>query len=208
MRKGEGNRKRKCKNCDTEKRAHEGYIAGVNFVCDFECANQLAIKGRDKQREKTLIKAKQAQAESEKEANKQHREKKKGTIKLIDWQRKLRKLVQQYVRLIKDAGSNCVTCGHPEATEAGHYISVGSNLDLQFELTNIHPQCHECNCYNSGRRAEYDKFIVLKYGQDHFDWLNGPHESLKVKFPHWSDYEAEIIRYRKLLRDAGFNPVC
>ncbi|AUR84259.1 NinG [Vibrio phage 1.052.A._10N.286.46.C3] len=207
MIKGTGNKKRTCKNCSKTKiPACEGFIAGVNFVCDFECANELALKARDKATEKRKAKVARLHKEEVKKTNTAHRERKKGTRKLIDWQRALRKLVQQYVKVIKDPGANCCTCGNPEATEAGHYISVGANLNLQFELTNIHPQCHECNCHNSGRRAEYDKYILARYGQDHFDWLNGAHLSLKDQFPHWSDYEEEILRYRKMLREAGFKP--
>jgi hypothetical protein len=210
MRKGEGNRKRKCKNCNAEKRANEGFIAGVNFVCDFECANKLAIKARNKQREKTSIKAKQAQAESEKAANKQHRERRKEVKPLKYWQDRYQDLVNQYVVHVRDKDKPCCTCGTtaPDIKyDAGHYRTRKACPELRYDLFNIHKQCSvNCNQYGSGMRAEYRDFITAVYGSEKLDWLNGKHEPLKVKFPHWSDYEAEIIRYRKILRDAGLKP--
>lgn len=207
MIKATGNRKRKCKSCGKELRAHEGYIAGVNFVCGQECAFNLVIAARDKQRANQEAKAKQLQRESEKVDRVKHRNNKKALKKVTAWQQQLRSLVQQYVMTVKDKGAKCSTCSNPVATEAGHYLSVGSRPELQFELTNIHPQCHECNVYKSSNKAEYNGFILARYGQKHFDKLNSSDwPDLKEMFPHWTDYEKEIKRYRKLLRDNGVRP--
>lgn len=207
MIKGNGNRKRKCKNCDAKIPACDGFIAGVSFVCSSDCAFQLAVKERDKQRQKQAAKAElKAKKEQAKERS-ETAERKKSLKKITYWQKLLRDLVQQYVLHVRDKGAKCCTCSNPIATEAGHYLSVGSRIELQFELTNIHPQCHECNVYKSGNRAEYDKFIMAKYGVDHFDKLNcNDWPDLKELFPTWQDYESEIKRYRKLLRENGVTP--
>jgi len=194
-------RKYKCKHCGEFK--EESIKLPVGRFCSYEHATEWATAKRESEFMRKMSKETKEKEKAERSAQ---RERKKATVKLSDWKRRLRKLVQQYVRTVRDVGANCCTCGNPEATEGGHYISVGSNPDLQFEETNIHPQCHECNCYNSGRRADYNEFILRKYGQEHYDWLNGPHPTLKERFPHWSDYEAEIKRYRKLLRDNGVTP--
>lgn len=193
------NSKRKCAYCGVRKNADDMFIVGIQAFCDKDHYIENQVENKDK----LIKKGREIQAKQERAEN---RNRKKSVRKLNDWKVDLRKLVQQWVRTVRDKGHNCCTCGNPLATEGGHYISVGSNPDLQFEPTNIHPQCHECNCYNSGRRAEYDKYIMSRYGQEHFDWLNGPHPSLKEIYPHWTDYEKEIKRYRLLLREAGVKP--
>ena len=56
------------------------------------------------------------------------------------------------------------------------------------------------------RAIKFSKTMKERYGDDHYDWLNGPHKTLKEIFPTWQDIEIEIIRYRKLLRDNGLTP--
>ena len=86
-------------------------------------------------------------------------------------------------------------------------ISRGSSSELRFELTNIHKQCSvECNVHGAGKRKEYELFIIKKYGQDHLNWLLGPHKLLKEQLPHYLDIKAEIARYRALLRAEGLKP--
>jgi hypothetical protein len=126
------------------------------------------------------------------------------------WYNKLQRLVNQYVTKVRDVGKPCCTCGttkHGIKYDAGHFYTRASRGDIRFELTNIHLQCSvRCNQHGSGMRNEYEKFIIEKYGQDHLDWLTLEKDSLKVQFPNWQDIEAEIVRYRKLLREHGITP--
>lgn len=55
-------------------------------------------------------------------------------------------------------------------------------------------------------RSEYIDFIRAEYGQEHLDWLDGPHQSLKELLPDADAIDAEMVRYRKMLRDAGLKP--
>ena len=125
------------------------------------------------------------------------------------WYGRLEKLVNQYV-LWRDRNEPCCTCG--TVTEgikydAGHFFTKAARSDIRFELTNIHKQCSQkCNVYGSGMRNEYEKFIVKKYGQKHLEWLKEVKPPLKEQFPNWQDIEAEIVRYRKILRDVGLKP--
>lgn len=195
-------RKYKCKHCEEYK--EESVKLPVGRFCCFEHATEWA---KNKAERDFMRKLNKETKEKEKADRERHRNNKKALKKITAWQQQLRSLVQQYVMTVKDKGAKCSTCSNPVANEAGHYLSVGSRSELQFELTNIHPQCHECNVYKSSNKAEYDKFILAKYGKEHFDKLNS-HDwpSLKDKFPHWSDYEAEIKRYRALLRENGIKP--
>jgi hypothetical protein len=55
-------------------------------------------------------------------------------------------------------------------------------------------------------RNEYEKFIIERYGQSEVDRLARVGKPLKEQFPNWQDIEAEIKRYRKLLRSVGIKP--
>lgn len=123
---------------------------------------------------------------------------------------KLQDLVNQYVVQVRDFDKPCCTCGATSQSvqyAAGHYRSRGACQELRFNLLNIHKQCNvKCNKYGSGMRSEYRDFIVETYGQEKLDWLDGSHEKLKVQLPDSESIDAEIARYRKLLREAGIKP--
>lgn len=126
-----------------------------------------------------------------------------------DWYQKLQRVVNKYVLHTRDKGLACATCGtlNNIKYDAGHYIAVGKNMSLRFELTNIHRQCSvQCNQFGRGMPVEYDDFIKEKYGVGHYNWLNTkflchkPHPSLKELYPTWQDIEAEIKRFNALIK--------
>tara|TARA_R110000772_G_scaffold106420_3_gene208370 strand:- start:5205 stop:5729 length:525 start_codon:yes stop_codon:yes gene_type:complete len=128
------------------------------------------------------------------------------------WYQKLQQVKNKWITKVRDVDEFCCTCPTQNDVkyDAGHYIAVGSNMDLRFEETNIHKQCSvQCNQFGRGMPVQYDEFIKQKYGVGHYSWLNTkflchkPHPTLKELFPTWQDIELEIIRYRKLLKDAG-----
>ncbi len=127
----------------------------------------------------------------------------------LDWYSRLGTLVNQYVRW-RDRDEPCCTCGTTNPNikyDAGHFHTKKARPDIRFELTNIHRQCSQrCNVYGSGMRNEYEKFIADKYGPEHVDWLAEQKRPLFEVFPNWQDIEAEIKRYRKLLREVGVKP--
>ena len=175
----------------------------LHVACSPDCALEIA-------REKTEAKAKRDTKVKEKAAKAQHRADKERVKTKTEWFDQLQTLVNQYVLHVRDKYESCCTCGKnkPDVKyDAGHYRSRGACKELRFELTNIHRQCSvNCNQHGAGMRAEYKEFIVKKYGQDHLDWLDGPHKPLKEQFPHWEDIKAEIVRYRKLIRENGLKP--
>lgn len=211
MIKGKGNRKRTCKNCDNkEKRAHEGFVVGVNWVCSQKCAFELGNKALSKHRERQKVKAKQSQAKAEREANKAHRERKKEVMSRQAWYGKYQILVNQLVRL-RDIGKPCPTCGRNGEHidwDAGHFIPQKGYDPRRFYMKNNHRQCVYCNQYGGGKRAEYRIWMIETYGLEYVEWLecDANHPSLKEQFPHWSDIESAIIKARKLLRENGVNP--
>ena len=63
--------------------------------------------------------------------------------------------------------------------------------------------------HGSGMPVEYDLALDAEYGKGFADKLNcvSNYPELKEQFPTWQDIEAEIIRYRKLLRAEGLTPI-
>ena len=200
--------KRKCKQCSTWT---EDFIkTNVAVFCDVDCAYKFARTKQEKEQARLIAKLKQSQVKAGKADRKATRERKKELMSRAQWYDKLQTLVNQYVRLVRDVGQPCCTCGTDNPNikyDAGHFFTRAARSDIRFELTNIHKQCSvRCNQHGSGMRNEHEKFIIDKYGQDHLDWLTARNDDLKTQFPNWQDIEAEIIRYRKLLRDNGITP--
>lgn len=159
-----------------------------------DCAIELAKKK----------KAKKEEIEAKKDREVQ-RQRKKEVKTRKEWFSKLQTEVNYYVLHVRDKGKPCCTCGTTNDIkyDAGHYRSIGACKELRFELKNIHKQCSvNCNQWGSGMRAEYQEFIRCVYGEETLNWLDGPHKQLKDQFPHWTDIEKEVLRYKKLNREA------
>lgn len=182
----------KCEDIVSKK----GY-ASIKCSVDHAKAKRIAkaekeVKQRNKAFKESVIKKK--------------KELKPRTVKLDN----LQALINQWVVHVRDKGKPCCTCGTTNQAikyDAGHMISRGASPELRFELTNIHKQCSQrCNVFGSGKRKEYELFIIEKYGQGHLDWLNGPHKLLKYQYPDNDSINNEILKYRKVLRESGLKP--
>ncbi len=205
------NRIRTCKHCKNKKIANQGFQSPVNWFCDRECAMKHSINLSKKIKEKKQKEAAKSQAEFKRKVNRAHTEHKKKVKPIKEWQDKLQKLVNQFIVHVRDKDKPCCTCGTDSPSikyDAGHYRTRAAAPEIRYELTNIHKQCSvKCNQQGSGMRKEYQGFIEYHYGAEHLVWLDGSHDPLKVRFPHWSDYETEIKRYRSLLREHGVKPI-
>lgn len=198
------NSKRKCANCQQRKPVEGMKITPVMAFCDVECIIQYQRKPDVKEKAKAKIK-------------KEQRKKDKDRLEELTGRgglyQKLQKLCNQWVNKVRDAEKPCCTCGNenPEIKyDAGHYIAVGQDSAIRFDVTNIHRQCSVyCNQHGRGRPVEYSEFILQKYGQDHLDYLKDKsrHKTLKEQFPTTEDIKSEILRYRGLIRCAGLKPI-
>lgn len=196
------NKKRRCLHCKDYANAESGIVTPVGFFHDMGCAFKYGSDKSKKAMERQIAKGK-------KEFNQETKRLRKGLMTRSDWYEKLQRLVNQYVVKVRDVDEGCFTCGTTADVkyDAGHCFPQGNNWAIRFELTNIHKQCSvKCNQHGSGMRHEYESGISDKYGAKHLAWLKGPHDDLKCQFPHVSDIENEIKRYRKLLREAGITP--
>jgi hypothetical protein len=91
-----------------------------------------------------------------------------------------REAQEEFNRFIKlrDAGRPCIACGrhHDGQWHAGHYLTVGAHPELRFEESNCHKSCQPCNTHLSGNLIEYRKGLLLRYGAELVEWLEGPHD--------------------------------
>ena len=197
---------KKCSQCKKKKDVE--ITTPIYSFCSYNCA---------------ILKTKNNAAKSAKSAKKKTtdmRAEDKARLKALmtrsQWYQRLQRVVNQYVTKVRDVDKFCATCGTVNENiqyDAGHYIAVGKNMDLRFELTNIHKQCSvQCNQFGRGMPVEYDEFIKNKYGLSHYNWLNTkflchkPHPTLKELFPTWQDIEAEVNRYASILKENGIKP--
>lgn len=207
------NRRKKCKRCGEYHDAESGVQLPAGFFCSKEHAIEHGIEASRKRSERLRARAVRAQAEEAKNAAKRDREriaKRKKELNRSHHLDQLQKLVNQWVVHVRDKDKPCCTCGTTNPFikyDAGHYRSRGACPEARFILTNIHRQCSvRCNVHGSGMRSEYIDFIRAEYGREHLDWLDGPHQSLKELLPDADAIDAEMARYRKMLRDAGLKP--
>lgn len=207
------NKKKRCKCCGDYGEASEGVQTPSGWFIDYSHAIKHSIELSKRRTERLLVKVVRAQAAEAKNAEKRDRErtaKRKKELNRSHHLDQLQKLVNQWVVHVRDKDKPCCTCGTANPNikyDAGHYRSRGACPEARFILTNIHRQCSvRCNVHGSGMRSEYIDFIRAEYGQEHLDWLDGPHQSLKELLPDADAIDAEMVRYRKMLRDAGLKP--
>ena len=212
---GSMNKNLKCK-CHGDYQPRENIVKTPkgNF-----CSYDLAIKWANEQTSKRINrennKVKQVAVKKVKTQKTKDKHRMKELMSRGAWYQKLQRIKNQWVTKVRDKDLFCCTCPTENDIkyDAGHYIAVGKNIDLRFELTNIHKQCSQkCNVFGRGMPVEYDEFIINKYGVGHYNWLNTkflchkPHPTLKEQFPTWQDIEEEINKYAKILRDNGITP--
>ena len=207
------NKKRKCKRCGEYRDAESGVQTPTSWFCCHAHAIEFSIEASRERTERLRAKAVRAQAVEARNAAKRDRErtaKRKKELNRSHHLDQLQKLVNQWVVHVRDKDKPCCTCGTTNPFikyDAGHYRSRGACPEARFILTNIHRQCSvRCNVHGSGMRSEYIEFLRAEYGQEHLDWLDGPHQSIKEQFPDADAIDAEMARYRKMLRDAGLKP--
>lgn len=160
-------------------------------VCSLDCALVLANHLAEKRR-----------AKREQEERKKTRVQREALKKHGEWEADLQKLVNKWVRLVRDKDLPCISCGTTSTVqwEAGHYISRGANNTLRYELTNIHKQCHRCNVQLSSNAVMYRIGLVKKIGAEKVEWLEGPHPAKKISIP---ELKEQIAHYKGLLKVAA-----
>ena len=143
----------------------------ANF-CSIECAYKHARKLQDK-----------ARAAKEAKANRLHRERKRALKTRSQWLKEAQAVFNKFIR-IRDEADPCISCGKANdgrhQRHASHYKSRGAFPELAFNELNCHASCSQCNNFLSGNLVPYRSALIDKIGVDKVEWIEGPHEPLKL----------------------------
>lgn len=160
---------RKCQNAE----------CGQEFVPRFSstqkvCSPACALATKDKHQ----APARKAIADRNRREIKARKEELKSRA---DHLREAQQAFNEFIRL-RDAKQPCISCGrhHDGQYHAGHYRTVKAHPELRFEPLNVHKQCAPCNNHKSGDIVNYRINLVRKIGAEKVEWLEGPHEPLRL----------------------------
>lgn len=126
----------------------------------------------------------------------------KKRLTLPRLKQKLQIVFNQYI-VERDKGKPCVACGQPKPLEAGHYYSVRMYDGLRFDETNVHGECHYCNCFDDSHLIHYRYKLKERIGQHDFELLEKKAEDYKKNGYRWerSQLEAMISYYTRKLKE-------
>lgn len=176
-------RPKKCRAC----RATFTPAKSLQVACSPKCALEIVTRRRDRER-KSIEQMERREIRASKERIKPRSE----------HLREAQAAFNAYIRL-RDAHEPCISCGrhHDGQYHAGHYRTVGANPELRFEEINVNKQCAPCNNHKSGDIVNYRINLVRKIGAEKVEWLEGPHEPLRLSIEDLKQIKA---KYRALVR--------
>lgn len=158
----------KCKVC----KAPATIKIQMNNFCGIDCAYKHARKLQDKARAAKELKAKRL-----------HQEKKKALKTRAEWLKEAQAEFNRFIRK-RDEKDPCISCGKSNdgshQRHASHYKSRGAFPELAFNELNCHASCSRCNNFLSGNLVPYRAALIDKIGLEQVEWLEGPHEPLKL----------------------------
>jgi hypothetical protein len=115
----------------------------------------------------------------------------------------LQSLINKLARLIDNKFEyfSCIDCQKDMGIhiDGGHYISVGSNATLRFNLHNIHAQKRGCNRdeRQGSRNVGYYKGLINRYGKEYADFVDN---GLQEKYKYLGLKNEEVYQTVKIVR--------
>lgn len=183
---------RKCANpeCRTE---FTPAFSTTQKVCKWQCG--LAIKDANHDKARKAI-ASQERAE--------HRQAKEKVKTRSQHMQECQIAFNAYIRM-RDmlAGYCCISSGRPldwsgNATDAGHYRSVGSAPHLRFDERNCHAQSKQDNRFLSGNAVDYRIGLIARIGLEAVEELEADQSTRKYTI---DDLKAIKAHYRAKVRE-------
>lgn len=180
---------KKCKICGTE--FEKKTIAHV--VC---CYNPCGV----------LFMASQNDKRIKKEWGKEKKELKEKIKTHSDYKKELQTLVNKIARII-DYGQPCIATGKLEGKRnGGHFIAVGSNDTIRFNLHNIHIQSEYSNTYKGGDNFKYCEGIERIYGIDYLERIKSLKSTLPIKLSI-DELKLKIRLAKEIIKDIDIDYV-
>lgn len=188
-------RRRRCKIC--REWFHPKY-ENIEW-CSPEHGTELAIKRRNKEREKLEAKLKKEQKQKEVKARDKLKARKLAVKPRSYWIKQAQQAVNAYIRE-RDRDLPCISCGTLQSAQwdAGHYRTTAAAPQLRFDERNIHRQCVVCNQHKSGNLVPYRVELINRIGQKAVESIECDHERHK-----WTIDECKAIKevFRKKLKE-------
>ncbi|WP_445494612.1 recombination protein NinG [Photorhabdus sp. SF281] len=182
--------RRKCKICC------EWFMPKFNNIywCNPEHGDELAIRKRNRDREKLERELKKKQQQELAEKKDKLKVRKLAVKPLSYFKNQAQQAFNAFIRE-RDRDLPCISCGrfHDGQYHAGHYLTIKAHPELRFNEDNAHKQCAPCNNHLSGNIINYKPGLIEKIGQERFDKLMSHHALQKCKR---DDYE-QIRDYYK-----------
>lgn len=171
----------KCRKCGEE---FEPLKRNGIIISKF-CITCLSIKGKEKQK---------------KDWNKKKKEFKEKDRTLSEWKNILQPLVNKIARLI-DYGQPCIATGYTSGKmNGGHFISVGANDTIRFNLHNIHMQSEYSNSYKGGDNFNYADGLEKIYGLAYLEHVRGLNKTKQISLSSVCIKETIIIA-KKIIKE-------
>lgn len=103
----------------------------------------------------------------------------------------------------EDGYAQCVSCNlwlHWTDGDAGHFCSRKHN-NTRYDKRNVQFQCRSCNRFYEGKKYEFGKWLVEKYGEDIIDELNQlAHQPKRFKVLELQELIEELRKELKELK--------
>ncbi|MES2367682.1 MAG: recombination protein NinG [Pseudomonadota bacterium] len=196
------NSKRRCalQSCKIHFRRETGIVKGLKAFCSEDHQVAYAMEAGKKLRVR-------------KEKTESVRRKKEYKADRLPHQLKLTKNVfNEMIRLL-DKGKLCPTCNEPLVDgryDAGHVRTVASCPQLRFHACACFGQCRACNGSGTIRKRTrkpqevvselYKAWVLKTFGQERYDWLYGPHETVNFTCAQLQEMRAVFAAERTRLK--------
>ncbi|NHB94462.1 recombination protein NinG [Photorhabdus cinerea] len=186
--------RRKCKICC------EWFMPKYSNIywCNPEHGAELAIKKRNRDRDKAERELKKKQQQELAEKKDKLKARKLAVKPLSYFRNQAQQAFNAFIRE-RDKYQPCISCGrfHNGQYHAGHYLTIKAHPELRFDEDNVHKQCAPCNNHLSGNIINYKPCLIEKIGQERFNRLMSHHA-----LPKWKRDDYEQIRdyYKEKLR--------
>lgn len=117
---------------------------------------------------------------------------------------KLWELCKTITRL--EHGNVCYTCGKPNlegsSWQTGHFISSSiCSTELRYDLSNLRPQCYNCNINKSGNWLAFEQHLTHAHGKDYVTKLKKRNEKTKGKQYDLLWYRDKIEEHKAYLSE-------
>lgn len=204
-------RPKKCKQCGDKFQPERQLQA----CCSIKCAIDISRIQQEKKKRDNASKSRAKERKATREANRRRKEYKDNHYPTQF--RMTKEVIQRWCNNVRDADLPCISCGCKRTKQfcGGHYKTAGGNPELALDTRNINGQCNRTcnmalsgNIYGTRTSHGYRDGIVMRFGRERLDWLDGPHEPKKYTCEQLRELRAYYARLtREGIKDDSDRPL-